>query len=152
MSLCDFWAKTTDSGRILRPVTRSDPSGSEISAPDNMADGDEVDNLVTKISEGVFSEVSVPAWILNSTRLPNQWARSGINRWSCKARNMGEITVFGNHIHYFADFSPVVDKKRREFLEAKKSFWALGIPYRMTFPATLRIAHDNKVQLFKTPA
>ena len=68
------------------------------------------------------------------------------------ARNMGEITVSGNRIHFIEDFSHTVDKKRREFLEAKKSFRAQGIPYRMLFPAALRIAHDNKVHLFKTPA
>ena len=53
MSLHDLWANTPDSGRFCNNL-----SGSETSAPDNMVDGDEVDNLVTKISEGVFARLS----------------------------------------------------------------------------------------------
>ena len=58
MSLCDFWTKILDSGRVLRLVTRSNPSSSETSSMDNMADGDEVDSLAAKISEGVFARLS----------------------------------------------------------------------------------------------
>lgn len=68
------------------------------------------------------------------------------------AQNMGEISVSGNRIHLFEDFSPTVEKKRREFLESKRALRALGIPYRMLFPAVLCVTHDNKVQLFKTAA
>ena len=57
MSLCDFWTKILDSGRVLRPVTRSNPSSSETSSMDKV-DGDEVDSLATKISEGVFARLS----------------------------------------------------------------------------------------------
>ena len=69
-----------------------------------------------------------------------------------RARSMGEVAVSGSRIHLFEDFSPAVEKKRREFLEVKQSFRALEIPYRMLFPAMLRITHDNKAQLFKTAA
>lgn len=67
-------------------------------------------------------------------------------------KQLGEIKESGNRIHLFEDFSPAVEKKRHEFLEAKKPLQALEIPYRMLFPAVLRTAHDNKVQLFKTAA
>ncbi len=69
-----------------------------------------------------------------------------------KARSMGEILESGNRIHLFEDFSPTVEKRRHEFLVAKKSLQTLGIPYRMLFPAVLSITHDSKVQLFKTAA
>lgn len=67
-----------------------------------------------------------------------------------KARNMGEITVSGSRIHLFEDFSPAVEKRRREFTEVKKSLQALGVEYRMLFPATLRVAYANKIQLLKS--
>ena len=69
-----------------------------------------------------------------------------------KARSMGEITVDGTRIHIFEDFSPAVEKRRREFSEVKKSLRALGVEYRLLFPATLRVSHGNKTQFFKTVA
>lgn len=65
---------------------------------------------------------------------------------------MGEIKESGNRTHLFEDFSPAVEKRRREFLGAKKSPQVLGIPYKVFFPAVLPIAHDSKVHIFKTAA
>lgn len=68
------------------------------------------------------------------------------------ARNMGEIVVAGSRIHFFEDFSPALEKQRRDFTEVKKTFRALGIPYRMIYPAVLRVNAEDEVHLFKTPA
>uniref|UniRef100_H2MR45 Reverse transcriptase domain-containing protein n=1 Tax=Oryzias latipes TaxID=8090 RepID=H2MR45_ORYLA len=45
------------------------------------------------------------------------------------ARNRGEISLGGSRIHFFEDFSPALEKKRRDFTEVKKTLRSLGIPY-----------------------
>uniref|UniRef100_A0A3P9LQ10 L1 transposable element RRM domain-containing protein n=1 Tax=Oryzias latipes TaxID=8090 RepID=A0A3P9LQ10_ORYLA len=67
------------------------------------------------------------------------------------ARNRGEISLGGSRIHLFEDFSPALEKERRDFTEVKKTLRSLGIPYRMLFPAVLRVNHKEKVHVFKKP-
>ena len=171
-------------------------------------DGDEVDSLATKISEGVFAMLSASldtkldqiAKSVSSVcesvkvvekrvdaaeqrisdtedtvtqllaklertearlseaanRLDDQENRSRRN--NIKIVNLPERTEGANAKEFFETWLPKTlhlkrsDKDRQMPPETKKSFRALGIPYRMLFPAALRIAHDNKVHLFKTPA
>lgn len=68
------------------------------------------------------------------------------------ARNLGEVTVSGSRIHFFEDFSPALEKKRRDYMEVKKTLRTLGISYRMIFPAMLRINNGDETRLFKSPA
>ncbi|TNN61645.1 LINE-1 retrotransposable element ORF1 protein [Liparis tanakae] len=66
------------------------------------------------------------------------------------ARSAAEVTFSGNRIHFFDDFSPAVEKKRREFLEAKTSLRDLGIRYQMLYPAVLRVTDDGGVRHFRS--
>lgn len=58
MSLRELWAKTPENRRGLRPKSRKTQPGTASSGPDKMAEGEEIDGLVTKISEGVFTKLS----------------------------------------------------------------------------------------------
>uniref|UniRef100_A0A672J0T8 L1 transposable element RRM domain-containing protein n=1 Tax=Salarias fasciatus TaxID=181472 RepID=A0A672J0T8_SALFA len=58
MSLRELWAKTPDNKRTLRPKTRKTQPQPEAPDSDKMAEGEEIDSLVAKISEGVFAKLS----------------------------------------------------------------------------------------------
>ncbi|TNN44640.1 N-acetylated-alpha-linked acidic dipeptidase-like protein [Liparis tanakae] len=70
-----------------------------------------------------------------------------IMKW---ARSAAEVTFSGNRIHFFDDFSPAVEIKRREFLEAKTPLRDLGIRYQMLYPAVLRVTDDGGVRHFRS--
>ena len=51
----------------------------------------------------------------------------------------------------FEDFSAAVIKKRQEFYQVKQQLKERGIPFAMTYPATLRIQYDGQVKFFNNP-
>lgn len=58
MSLRDLWAKNPENKRSLRPKTRQIHSDTESSGSDKMAESGDIENLVTRTSDGVFTKIN----------------------------------------------------------------------------------------------
>lgn len=67
------------------------------------------------------------------------------------ARKSHPLLHNGAQMLIFEDFSAAVIKKRQEFYQVKQRLKERGIPFAMTYPATLRIQHDGQVKFLKNP-
>lgn len=68
------------------------------------------------------------------------------------ARRKGEICYNNSVVALFPDFSAALQKQRASFLHVKKRLRDLNIQYSMSFPAKLRIIHEEKSHFFTTPS
>lgn len=67
------------------------------------------------------------------------------------ARDKGDLSINGQRVSLFPDFSGEIQKKRMLFLDIKKRLRALGVPYSMQFPAKLRVVALNATHFFDSP-
>lgn len=68
------------------------------------------------------------------------------------ARERGNIPLGNVKIAVFPDFSAKVQRRRQNFMEAKRKLRSLNMKYAMLFPARLRVEHDGRVSFFEDPA
>ncbi len=59
---------------------------------------------------------------------------------------------FGSEtLHFFPDYSADTTKKRKAFTEVRKKMDTLGIQLFLLFPATLKVIHAGRQNLFRSP-
>lgn len=69
-----------------------------------------------------------------------------------KAREVEDLSVDGQRVSIFPDFSAEVQKRRLKFVDVKKRLRDLHLPYAMLYPAKLRVVADGETHFFETVA
>lgn len=67
------------------------------------------------------------------------------------ARQNPDISINGNKIAFFPDFSAEVQRRRAQFIDVKKRLRSLQAPYSMLYPAGLRVVALNGAHFFDSP-
>ncbi len=67
------------------------------------------------------------------------------------AREKKELLFNGTRVHIFPDFSASLVQQRREYDSHKKKLRDLDIQYSLLFPCTLKVVHEGKTRLFRSP-
>lgn len=67
------------------------------------------------------------------------------------ARQKGDILYNNNNVSIFPDFSAALQKLRASYINVKKRLRGLNISYSMSFPAKLRVIHEDKTVFFTSP-
>lgn len=67
------------------------------------------------------------------------------------SREKRELLFNGSRVHIFPDFSASLVQKRREFDLHKKKLLAMDFKYSLLFPCTLKVIHEGKTRLFRSP-
>lgn len=68
------------------------------------------------------------------------------------ARQKGDILYNNNVISIFPDFSAALQKLRASYINVKKRLRGLNLSYSMSFPAKLRVVHEDKTVFFTSPS
>lgn len=62
-----------------------------------------------------------------------------------------DITINGQKIAFFPDFSAEVQRKKSKFLDVKRRLRSLQVSYSMLYPARLRVVTLNSAHFFDNP-
>ncbi len=67
------------------------------------------------------------------------------------ARAVYPVKFGSETLHFFPDYSADTTKKRKAFTEVRKKMDTLGIQSFLLFPATLKVIHSGRQNLFRSP-
>lgn len=69
-------------------------------------------------------------------------------RWA----RQNDVLYKGKALRFYPDLSASLSRKRAAFKTAKATLYQKGIPFRLLYPARLRVTHGNETLVFDTPA
>lgn len=67
------------------------------------------------------------------------------------ARTLPALSYQGAKVIIFPDYTKEVQVQRRSYYSVKQKLRALDLPYRLLFPARLRVILQNKTHFFDNP-